>query len=87
MTQSSKENQQDVEILNIYATKQSFIKETPVNLKSHIDYNTVMMGELNSSLSPIDKLYRQTLNRDTQELNNYKLNGPNRHLDNTSPKH
>jgi exonuclease III len=36
--------------------------------KAQIDINTVMVGELNAPLSPVDRLSRQKINIETSEL-------------------
>jgi hypothetical protein len=48
----------EITIINLYAPNVSapnFIKHTLKDLKAHIDSNTVLVGDFNTSLSPIDK--------------------------------
>ena len=50
-------HQEDIAILNIYAQNTrapKFIKETLLQLKSHINHHTVIVGDFNTSFSPID---------------------------------
>jgi len=52
-------HQQDISILNIYtpnARSPTFIRETVLKLKSHIETPTLMVGDLNILHSPMDSL-------------------------------
>ena len=70
---SSKEKiyQDDILILNIYASHTNittFVKETLLKLKSHIEPLTLIVGDFNTLLSPPDMLSRQKLNREVIKL-------------------
>jgi exonuclease III len=65
-------NQKVQDALNLYAPNVSapnFIKHTLKDLKTHILSNTVVVGDFNTTLSPIDEASRQKINKEILELN------------------
>jgi hypothetical protein len=75
-------HQKEITIINLYAPNVSapnLIKHTLKDLKAHIDSNTVVVGDFNTPLSPIDRSSKQKINKEILELNfrQHKSNGPN----------
>jgi exonuclease III len=55
-------HQKEITIINLYALNvntPNFIKQTLKDLKEYIDSNTVVLGDFNTSPSPIDRSSKQ----------------------------
>ena len=65
--------QEDITIINIYAPNivaPQYIRQLLTAIKEEIDSNTVIVGDFNTSLTPMDRSSRQKINnKETQALN------------------
>ena len=64
-------HQEEISILNIYVPNTrapSYVKETLLKLKSYIKPHTLIVGDFNTPLSPLDGSIRQKMNREIREL-------------------
>ena len=48
----------------------NYIRKLLIKIKSHIDMNTLIVGDLNRPLSEIDRSSKQKINKETRALNN-----------------
>ena len=57
--------EEDITIVNIYAPNigaPQYITQTLIDIKGEIDSNTKIVGDLNTSLTPMDRSSRQKIN-------------------------
>jgi hypothetical protein len=55
-------HQKEITIINLYApnvNEPNFIRHTLKDLKTYINSNTVIVGDFNTPLSPIDRSFKQ----------------------------
>ena len=64
--------EEDITIVNIYAPNigvPQYTRQTLTDIKREIDRNTVIVGDFNTPLTPIDRSSKQKINKETQVLN------------------
>ena len=64
--------EEDITIINIYAPNigaPQYIRQMLTAIKEEIDSNTIIVGDFNTSLTPMDRSFRQKINKETQALN------------------
>ena len=67
---------EQISILNMYAPNtraQTCIKETLLKVKSYTKPHTLIVGDFNTPLSPMDRSVRQNVNRKIKELKDVKI--------------
>jgi exonuclease III len=65
-------HQKEITIINLYVpivNAPNFIKHTLKALKTYIDSNTVVVGDINTPLSPIDRSSKQKIHEEILPLN------------------
>ena len=64
--------EEDITIVNIYVPNigaPQYIRQTLTDIKGEIDSNTIIVGDLNIPLPPMDRSSKQKINKETQVLN------------------
>ena len=64
--------EEDRTIVNIYAPNTEapqYIKQTLTDIKGAVGSNTIIVGDFNTSLTPMDRSSKQKINKETQVLN------------------
>ena len=64
--------EEDITIVNIYAHNigaPQNIRQMLTAIKGEIDSNTVILGDFNTPLSPMDRSSKLKINKETQALN------------------
>jgi hypothetical protein len=64
-------DQKEIIIINLYAPNvntPNFIKHTLKDQKTYINANTVVVGDFNIPLSPIDRSSKQKIDKEIQDL-------------------
>jgi exonuclease III len=69
-------DQKEITLTNLYAPNvnaPNFIKHTLKDLKAYINSNTLVVGNVNTPLSPIDRSSKQKINKEILDLK-YRVN-------------
>ena len=64
--------EEDITIINIYATNvgaPQYVRQMLISMKGEINSNTIIVGEFNTSLTPMDKSTTQKISKEIQTLN------------------
>ena len=64
--------EEDIAIVNIYAPNieaPQYIRQLLTAIKREIDSNTIIVGDINTPLSPMDRSSKMKINKETQALN------------------
>ena len=62
--------EEDITIVNSYAPNRSTsIHKTNTDIKGETDSNTIIVGDFNTPLTPMDRSSKQKMNKETQVLN------------------
>ena len=64
--------EEDITIINICAPNigtPQYIRQTLTYIKGEIDSNTIILGDFNTPLTPMDRSSKQKINKKTQVLN------------------
>ena len=64
--------EEDITIVNIYASNRGapqYIRQILTATKGEIDSNTIIVGDFNTPLSPMDRSSKMKINKETQALN------------------
>ena len=61
--------EEDITIVNIYAPNigaHQYIRQTQIDIKGETDSNTIIVGDFNTPLTPMDRSSKQKINKETQ---------------------
>ena len=64
--------QEDITIINIYTTNigaLKYVRQMLTSMKGEINNNTILVGNFNTPLTPMDRSTKQKINKETQTLN------------------
>ena len=64
--------QEDITIINIHAPNigaPQYVRQMPTSMKGEINSNTIIVGDFNIPLTPMDRSTKQKISKETQTLN------------------
>ena len=65
-------HEEDITIVNVYAPNigaSQYIRQTLTDIKGKTDSNTIIVGDFNIPLTPMDRPSKQRINKETEALN------------------
>ena len=63
--------EENITVVNIYAPKigaPQYLRQTLTDIKGEIENNTIIVGDFNTPLTPMDRSSKQNINKETQVL-------------------
>ena len=64
--------QEDIAIINIYAPnigRPQYVRQMLTSVKGEINSNTIIVGDFNIPLTPLDRSTKQKISKETQIIN------------------
>ena len=64
--------EEDITIINIYALNigtLQYVRQMLTSMKGEINNNTIIVGDFNTPITPMDRSAKQKINKETQTLN------------------
>ena len=64
--------EKDITIINIYAPSigaPQYVRQMLTSMNGEINCNTIIVGDFNTPLTPMDRSTKQKINKETQTLN------------------
>ena len=64
--------EEDITVINIYAPNigaLQYVRQMLTSMKGEINNNTIIVGDFNTLLTPMDRSAKQKINKETQTLN------------------
>ena len=65
-------HEEDITIINIYAPNigaPQYVRQILASMKREINRNTIIVGDFNTTLTPMDRSTKEKINKETQTLN------------------
>ena len=65
--------EENITIINIYASNigvPQYVRQMLTSMKREINNNTLIVGDFNTPVTPMDRSTKQEINKETQTLNN-----------------
>ena len=63
--------EEDITIINIYASKKGalqYVRQMLKSMKGEINSNTIIVGDFNTPLTPVDRSTKQKINKEKHKL-------------------